>query len=161
MKKLIRQFVTILLAAILPAIESLAADFNTLVIFTKDGTSAGYALEKQPVLTFSEYEMIITGKGIEVTYSLSDLARYSYSSEYESGIKDIRTDKVLPNFDGESLLFPSLKANSIVSVYTLNGTQVFNKTILTDGEYSFPLSALNAGAYLVNVNGLTYKIVKK
>ena len=62
---------------------------------------------------------------------------------------------------GESLLFPALKANSTVSVYSLNGTLVFKKTIHQNGEYAFPLSNLNAGVYMVNVNGLTYKIMKR
>lgn len=138
-----------------------AADNITLVVLTKGGTSVGYALDKKLVLTFTDSEMKITGDGIEVTYYLSDFDRYIYSSDYESGIKDIRTDEILPQFNGERMFFPFLKANSSVGIYTLGGIQVFKKMVLEDGEYLFPLSALNNGTYLVHVNGLTYKIVKK
>ena len=38
---------------------------------------------------------------------------------------------------------------------------VINKSINTDGEYALPLSSLSQGVYVVNVNGKTFKIVKK
>jgi len=38
---------------------------------------------------------------------------------------------------------------------------VFTKTVSTNGEYAFPLSNLSQGVYVVNVNGVTYKILKK
>ena len=132
-----------------------------LVVWTKGGEEVGYALNKKPVLKFTESEMKISGEGIDVIYALDDFARYTYSDQEPTAIKDIRTDDAKAKFDGESLLFPSLKANSTISVYTLNGVQIFKKTVHEDGGYVFPLSALRAGAYLVNINGLTYKIMKK
>ena len=48
-----------------------------------------------------------------------------------------------------------------MSVYSLNGSLVFKKTVYHNGEYAFPLSNLNTGIYLVNVNGIIYKIQKK
>lgn len=132
-----------------------------LVVWTKSGEQAGYALNKRPVLKFSETEMIISGEGIDVIYALDDFARYTYNDQEPTTIKDIRTDEAKAKFDGESLIFPSLKANSTISVYTLNGVQIFKKTIRKDGEYAFPLSALRTGVYLVNVNGIAYKIMKR
>ena len=105
--------------------------------------------------------MIISGEDIDVIYALDNFARYTYSDQEPTVIKDIRTDEAKARFEGESLIFPSLKANNTISVYTLNGVQIIKKTVHEDGEYAFPLSALRKGVYLVNVNGLTYKIAKK
>lgn len=132
-----------------------------LIVWTKNGEQVGYALDKRPILTFAENEMTIRGEGFDVTYSLESFVRYTYDDQEPTAIKDIRTDKMIAKFEGESLIFPSLKANSTVSVYTLNGTQIFKKTIHEDGEYAFPISTLRTGVYLVNVNGQTYKIMKK
>lgn len=132
-----------------------------LVVWTKNGEQAGYALNKRPVLKFTETEMIISGEDIDVIYALDNFARYTYSDQEPTVIKDIRTDEAKARFEGESLIFPSLKANNTISVYTLNGVQIIKKTVHEDGEYAFPLSALRKGVYLVNVNGLTYKIAKK
>jgi hypothetical protein len=59
------------------------------------------------------------------------------------------------------LLFPSLKAGSKVAIHNLGGSLVFSRTIETAGNYSFPLKHLDKGVYLVSVDGLTFKIVKR
>ena len=98
---------------------------------------------------------------MEVNYILDEMARFTYESNDESAIINLQTDETPFKLTGESLLFPALKANSTVSVYSLNGALVFKKTVRQNGEYAFPLSTLNVGVYMINVNGLTYKIVKR
>lgn len=134
---------------------------TNLVVWAKDGTKVAYALAEKPKVTFTETDLVITAKGVEVNYSLENMARFTYESNDESAIINLQTDESPFKLTGESLLFPALKANSTVSVYSLNGTLVFKKTVRQNGEYAFPLSNLNAGVYMVNVNGLTYKIVKR
>ena len=105
---------------------------------------------------------MIIAKGVEVNYSLENMARFTYEEDNTTtAITNMQTDESSFKLNGESLLFPALKTNSTVSVYSLNGVLVFKKTIKQDGEYAFSLSNLNAGVYMVNVNGLTYKIVKR
>ena len=133
---------------------------NQLVVWAKDGTKVAYALAEKPKVTFTETDLVIKAKGVEVNYSLENMARFTYESNENTAIRNLKTDEVSFRLDGESLVFPSLSANSKVSLYSLNGAPVFNKTIRTAGEYSFPLSGLNAGVYVVTVNNLTYKIVK-
>lgn len=134
---------------------------SNIVVWNKDGTKVAYALNEEPNVTFTETDLIITANGVEVNYSLGNMARITYESNDINAIRDLKTEEVLFKLDGEALLFPSLNANSIVSIFSLNGILVFQKTVRATGEYSFPLSYLNAGAYTIMVNGLTYKIVKK
>ena len=132
-----------------------------LVVWAKDGTRVAYALAEKPKVTFTETDLVITAQGVEVNYLLENMARFTYESNSNNAIRNLKTGEVSFKLDGESLLFPALKANSTASLYTLNGTLVFKKTVRQNGEYAFPLSNLNAGVYMVNVNGLTYKIVKR
>lgn len=132
-----------------------------LVVWAKDGTQVAYALADKPKVTFTETELVITSNGVEVKYELEKMARFTYEDNNSTAITDLKTEESSFKLDGESLLFPDLKANSTISVYSLNGTLVFKKTVRQDGEYAFPLSNLNAGVYMVNVNGLTYKIFKR
>ena len=132
-----------------------------LVVWAKDGTQVAYALAEKPKVTFTETDLVITANGVEVNYTLENMARFTYEDNSATGITNLQTDESSFKLNGESLLFPALKANSTVSLYTLNGTLVFKKTVRQNGEYAFPLSNLNAGIYMVNVNGLTYKIVKR
>lgn len=133
---------------------------NSLVVWAKDGTKVAYALAEKPKLTFTESELVVKTDSIEVTYALEQMSRFTYESGSVTGITDLRTDTPF-SLINEALVFPALPANSMVSVYSLNGSLVFKKTIRTAGEYAFPLSGLNTGVYLVNVNAVTYKIIKK
>ena len=132
-----------------------------LVVWAKDGTRVAYALAEKPKITFTETDLVITDNGVEVNYTLESMARFTYEDNTSMAITNLQTDESTFKLDGESLLFPALKANSTVSVYYLNGTLVFKKTVRQNGEYAFPLSNLESGVYMVNVNGLTYKIVKR
>lgn len=131
-----------------------------LVIWAKDGTKVAYALAEKPKITFTESELVVNTNNVEVNYDLDKMSRFTYESGSSTGITDLKSDGTF-RFQDEALVFPALSANSTISVYSLNGSLVFKKTVQTAGEYAFPLSNLNAGVYLVNVNGLTYKIVKR
>ncbi|MBR5062885.1 MAG: T9SS type A sorting domain-containing protein [Prevotella sp.] len=133
-----------------------------LVVRAKDGTKVAYALEEKPKMTFTKTDLVInTNSGEIISYSLENMARFTYEDNSIVGITNIKTGESPFEINDESLIFPALKGNSVVSIYSLNGTLVFKETIRQEGEYAFPLSNLNAGVYLVTVNGLTYKIVKK
>lgn len=134
---------------------------SNLVVWAKDGTKVAYALNEEPIVTFTETDLVIIANGVEVNYSLDNMARITYETNEINSIRDLKTNDMLFKLDGESLLFPSLSANSTVSIYALNGILVFKKTVQAAGKYSFPLSYLNTGVYTITVNGLTYKIVKK
>lgn len=154
----------ILLLLLLPLFSIVAVGEETvekLVVWAKDGTKVAFALAEKPTITFEESDMIITSNGVEVKYALENMARFTYEKSSTTGITNLNNGESSFKLDGESILFPSLKANSTVSVYTVNGTLVLQETVHSDGEYSFPISSLNTGVYIVNVNGLTYKIVKR
>ena len=57
-----------------------ANDKNTLCIsvHSKDGSNVLYALEEKPKITFTDVDLIITTKGVEVSYPLKDMARLSH-----------------------------------------------------------------------------------
>lgn len=152
-----------ILLALLPLTSMMAManePITQLVIWAKDGTKVAYALAEKPKLTFTESELVVKTDNIEVTYALEKMSRFTYESGSITGITDLRTDTPF-SLINEALVFPALPANSMVSVYSLNGSPVFKKTVRTAGEYAFPLSGLNTGIYLINVNGVTYKIIKK
>lgn len=152
----------LLLALIFVSYKMLAQENKTqLMVWAKDGTKVAYVLSEKPKITFTETDLVITANNIEVNYALENMARFTYESNDNTAIRNIESDEVSFKLDRESLLFPDLKANSSIAIYALNGTLVLKKTIRQNGEYAFPLSNLNAGVYLVSVNGLIYKIVKK
>lgn len=132
-----------------------------LVVWAKDGTKVAYALAEKPKVTFTATDLVVASNGLEVNYTLAEMARFTYESDAPTAITNLNNGKTSMSLDGESLLFPALTEGSTVAIYDMGGKTILSKSITATGEYSFPLSSLNAGVYMVSVNGLTYKIVKK
>lgn len=151
------------LCVICAGLQTANAENNptNLNVWAKDGTKVAYILAEKPRITFTETDLVISTNGVEVNYALENMSRITYEENTGTSITNLQTDKNSFKLDGESLLFTILKANTSVSFYSLNGTLVFQKTIQKDGEYAFPLSQLKAGTYVVAVNGITFKFVKK
>lgn len=133
----------------------------SLVVWAKDGTRVAYLLLEEPKVTFTETELFVTTNSVEVNYPIDNMARLTYETEDPTSIRNLKNNKTSFKMNGEALLFPALKANSTVSIYSLSGKLEFQKTVQTSGEYTFPLSNLSTGAHMVSVNGVTYKILKK
>ena len=140
---------------------SLQAETN-LVVWKKDGSKVAFALTEKPIVTFSETSLMINSATVSVSYDLEDMAKFTYEDSESQGIRNIENDKESSfKFDGEMLLFPSLKAGSKVAIHNLGVDLFFTRIIEVAGDYSFPISHLDKGVYVVSVDGLTYKIVKK
>lgn len=131
-----------------------------LAVCTKDGSKVLYALEEKPKITFTDTELVITTKGVEIVYALSDMNLLTYENGETTGIANLYDDASF-KLDGNAIVFSKLKAKDIVSLYSINGTLVFKKTVSQDGEYAVSLNNIETGVYVVNVNGLTYKFMKK
>lgn len=141
---------------------SIMADekINYLYVWAKDRSNIAYALNDNPKISFLDDCLLITVNGMDINYPIEELDYFEYGTS-PTGIKNLETESELMSIEGEALLFPKLKANSVISIYALDGAQILMKRITMEGEYMFPLSNLNAGIYMVNVNGITYKIVKR
>lgn len=132
-----------------------------LVVWAKDGLQVSYALTEKPRVTFTETDLEITTNSLHISYPLETMERFTYEKETTS-ITDLNSEEAFPFiFDGNALIFPNLKANGSVSIYSLNGAPVFKRTVFNDGKYAFSISTLKTGIYIINVNGLTYKIAKR
>ena len=95
-----------------------------------------YDLTIQPNVTFTEDQVVVTTDVADVFYySLPNMWKFTYQWTPGSGLNNIAADNTMMKYDGSS--------------------------IGTAGEYAFPLNSLSQGVYMVNVNGKTYKIVKK
>ena len=145
------------------AVNVSAADNNTysLVLWDHSGAIVGsYELAYSPNVTFADDQVIVTTSVADVYYyALPEMWKFTYTSKI-SGINNILADNAM-KFNGDAIIFPALEAGNSIAVYATNGTLVLNKTVSAAGEYCLPLSSLSQGVYMVNVNGKTYKIVKK
>lgn len=79
---------------------------TNLVVWAKVGTKVAYALAEKPKVTFTETDLVITAKGVEVTYSLENMARLTYEDNTLTAITNLQTDESTFKLDEE---YPHLK----------------------------------------------------
>lgn len=141
-------------------LSAIAQTKTNLVVWTKDGTQVAYALKDKPKVQFTETSMVISSNNLEVDYPLKDMKCFTYGTASTS-VTNIHTNISPFKISGDCLLFSALQKNSNIAIYTSNGVPVLRKTVSQSGEYAFPLNELSNGVYIVNVNGITYKFVKR
>ena len=134
---------------------------SNLVLLAKDGTKAVFVLSDEPKVFFSGNNIIIKNRGIESYYSLTEIASFYYEEAVSTPVNEINANDNLFRIDGESIIFSQLKANSKLSIASPNGTILLQKTVNKDGYYTFPLSDLKSGIYIISINGTTCKILKR
>lgn len=134
-----------------------------LVLWEQNGLTTDFLLENGVTITFSDGQLLITNDVADITdFELDNIWKWTYDviNQDGSGIQTITTDYSV-EFSGDVIVFHNLKAGSNISIFAANGILMMNKTLANDGDYTYNLSNLSQGVYVVNVNGKTYKIVKK
>ena len=134
---------------------------DLLVVWAKDGSKPSFALSGNPKVTFTASHLVITAKDIEVEYALSNLQRLTYEKNDVTGVTDLSNGKTAFRLQHNTLYFPFLAAQSKIALYQTNGKLVLSRTISKEGAYTISLGELNAGTYLVRIDGFTYKISKR
>lgn len=138
-----------------------AEEKTMLVVWATDGSKASYALTEHPKVTFTETSFVVTLHGEATNYPLNDVARITYESLQGTSISELWHNETPFTVSGNYLLFSTLQAGSTVAVYTAGGVLVQQESIVQDGSYAFPLPDITAGGYMVSINGVTYKFLKR
>ena len=150
-----------IVATILPLFVS--AEKTHLIVTAKDGTQVAFALQEQPKVTFIESELQIQTSNLDVFYPLDNMANFKYEKRdiIPSSVVNLQEKGVPYLLEQDYILFPALVKDTEVSLYTITGVMIFSKKANQSGEYLFSLSHLNSAIYVLKVNDLTYKIIKR
>ncbi len=131
-----------------------------MVVWTADGGQNVYTLLKQPVVTFGNEGVTITYDNATATYATADIKKITYENDNPTSIEfGTTTDKAF-SYDGECLTIPATKTTT-VSIHTADGKTVTSKRIGKGEHFQLSLSTLDEGIYIVCINNLSYKLIKK
>lgn len=137
----------------------IANESANLVIWANDGTKMVYELSEEPKVFFTSEQLIVKTDEMEASYSLSEISRITYENA-ATDISNTVTNEPL-RFDGETLFITSSSEKINVCIYTLNGRLVQKYSMNTSDMSTISLSSYNAGIYIVRVNELIYRILKR
>ncbi len=130
---------------------------NTLVITMTDGTTHAFSLNGQPVMTFSEDNLMIDGD-MSATYPWSSVVGFCFSDataldEWSAGtLRMSYTDNRTVHISG-------LPSDISVTLYSVAG-QRLAAGVPHDGDLAIDLPTA-AGTYLINIGSRSFKIIKK
>ena len=124
MKKILLFIVVLLLPL------SARCENTHLIITAKDGTQVAFSLQDKPLVTFVEPNLLIHSSKIDVSYSLQDMATFTYEKrDITSNVTNLQENGVAYLFKENYIYFPSLTEDTEISLYTITGAMIFSKKI--------------------------------
>lgn len=134
-----------------------STDMN-LVVWHKDGSKVLFKLSEKPKVTYGD-SLVIIQTSTTVEYAFQTIRKMTFELEEVVGIKEVKAEPGRPfSSDGETITFLPADKDLRVTIVQLNGIVVKDITVRRGQQSSLPLRSLPAGVYVMNVNGVTYKI---
>ena len=133
----------------------LAQEYNNVVVTLTDGTSRTISLSEKPIVTIANGKLVIKTAMSTTEFARANVARFNFVSDLV-GIDEISSDDNEVIKDGDNLYFSNLPENSLIKIYTADGSLV--KSMTASGAYKISLAEFSAGVYIVSVNGVSTKI---
>ena len=133
----------------------LAQEYNNVVVTLTDGTSRTISLSEKPIVTIANGKLVIKTDMSTTEFDRANVARFNFVSDLV-GIDEISSDDNEVIKDGDNLYFSNLPENSLIKIYTADGSIV--KSMTASGAYKISLAEFSAGVYIVSVNGVSTKI---
>ena len=131
------------------------AQQDFLVVWHKDGSKVLFKLSEKPKVTYGD-SLVTIQAATMVEYAFQKM---TFESEEVVGIKEMKPDPERPfSSDGETVTFLPADKDLRVTIVQLNGIVVKDIAVRRGQQSSLSLRSLPAGVYLLNVNGITYKI---
>lgn len=144
------------------AISTIANTTDTnLVIWTKDGSKTVYIVEEAPKITFTETDAIVTTINLRAIYKVDDLVRFTYEKSDATNIVKQSNNNCSFEITNNEIIFHALRSKDVFILRSLDGMLISKKIVSKKGTHAFSLSNLKTGIYIVQLNNLSYKILKR
>lgn len=162
--KNLKTLVTLALMALMlllpgPAFAESMVDVQCLVLTQTDGTVSKFALDDEPVITYSGGDVVVSCGQRVLRTAMDGVASCSFATEkMPAGIDDVKADEGTVAFAFGSASFDGLAPGSRIAVYTLDGKVVANTVADGHGSASISLASLGHGVYILHTPRKSYKV---
>jgi hypothetical protein len=154
----------VLSLAILTTVGKLQADeWKNVCVKLTDGTEITYALNTTPRFWFmAEWLYVSVGK-ISTEFTTSEVEKVYYQDRVLTQVESINNESsgVKVYVDKEVVYIRGLSEHSVIKLYSLDGKPLMSPTVTTSTETTLNIRALPSGVYLLQMNKMTAKFIKK
>lgn len=157
MKTLISIIFMLLLSINLSAQEVMA-----LAVTTVDGQKQYFVLNDMPVARITTDNLVIRSQETEYSYPLEVVDKWVYTRVMQTKNATVNSsDMQGVMFDGQLLLFGTCDIERSVTVTNASGQVLRSMVVAPESTVQLSLGALAPGMYVVAVNDVTIKVIKK
>ena len=149
-----------LLLCLLGVVITLAvnAQQDYLVVWHKDGSKVLFRLTEEPKLTYAD-SLVTVQAGTTVEYAFQSIRKMTFATDDILFVPELATASERPfRSDGQEVVFLSSDSDLHVRIVSLNGVVLKAFTVCRGERSQFSFQSFAAGVYLMDVNGVTYKI---
>lgn len=130
-----------------------------LNLMMNDGSVHSFQLSATPIITMANDKFTITTDNETVSYDLYTVVQYTFGTPTSIDSEKAGTEGVVRN--GDILIFNGVGDVHKVCVSRINGALVNASTSVSGGDVTVSLASLPADIYIVKVNNISIKIVKR
>ena len=136
------------------------ADGQVLQIWQSDGNVMTIKLSEEPKTSYADGNLVIKTTKTSITFPLEKVVKFTYSKE-STGISSPVEMQSDISSDGQTITFTNLKPHT--SIYLYNTLGQLLRTIDCDEQSNAIVSVSHfpVGVYIVKVNSVTFKMIKR
>lgn len=136
-----------------------------LIVWATDGSKVSYQLNKHPVLTYDNDNIILSTTETVVEYKAEDICKYTFE-DFERDVNAVQQSLVTPvdarmSQQRDMILFEQCEPLSSVQIYAINGRLMSTYKIGEDGTLQIFIGQYPRGIYIIKTKHLTHKIIKR
>lgn len=142
-------------------------NFHALIVKLIDGTCDEYIVANHPKVTLCDETTTIDAKDLSTKYETANISEYFFKTLDMTPIDEVKTEDCNLNLriryvDQETIQVSGAKAESAITLYSIDGKMVQTKVNNTGNTIYISLNGLSKGAYILKIGKeQTIKIAKR
>lgn len=148
--------------ALLPAVCTMAQDFESLSFKLTNGEERTFAFREKPTITFDNGSYHVKTTTESVVIGRSEIASYGFTDQTASIITPETQHLLVRRISNDLLRVEGAPAGCIITLWTVGGQSCLTLNTGNAGAADVDLANLVAGTYVVRIGDCqTLKIVKQ
>ena len=163
-----RKFLIVIMALLVAAPMALRSQ-NVMVLHLKNGQLVDLAFKYQPVVTFTETDVVLTtSNGLTFKYPLAGLTKFTFVTKDitdpqnpPTTVDEVESRKVTFLIDEYTVTISGASADLPIRLLSADGRQLNVYKTDKNGTATFSIEDLPEGTYIINSKEITFKVLKK
>lgn len=138
--------------------QEIIQDSQVLIVESIDGSKTEYQLDSNPILSFSDTDLIISSDNCIVTFPVVELRGYEFADK-TSGVLSTETENHRISFFNNTLYVYQPTKTIDVNLFSISGILITRLVCKQGKSISIDLSNYPKGVYVASAGSKTIKII--